>query len=544
MRSNARAFTQEELVQFGVADLSPDHYVQVGGRYYQPEQGTPLEALAERYLILKGLSERVFKRLLPWINLNEADIPHSVAHEVCSLRARLFWERKEPFFRDALKATRTDVARELLKSFSLNRRKAIEAREQAEAGKETSAGEQQQRPLTIFQQMGAQLFKKATTPAERLSALMEIGKTHRTNEGGSRSASTILAFSVRFEGELGQDEGGPFRETLETLAAELTAPPLQLLVPVPNGRKDANGQYEEKGGDVWGRDRCMLNPAVPSAERLRDFELMGAFMGVALRSEVPLPLVLASTLLKGLVGEPTTLDDYELCDKAKTDLIRRVREALPSLEIGASPLDAELFNDIYSDQFNFALLTSELRAHYHELRPGGRHTPLTYPCRHEWADLAEEFVLHECDAQLAAVRRGLSAILPLGVLSVLTGAEFERLLTGDGDWKVSDLKKNARVEEAHKPEHAKAVAHLWEMLDEMSVEEKALFCRFARGSSRMPPGCKGIMLILRPNSDGPEYLPVAHTCFFLIDLPPYTSKEMCREKFLIAMHNCVTQELV
>jgi hypothetical protein len=339
MRGNARAFTQEELMQFGVADLAPDHYVQVGGRYYQPEEGTPLEALAERYLILKGLTDGLFKRLLPWVNLNEADIPHSVAHEVSSLRARLFWERKEPFFRDALKATRTDVRRELLKSFNLNRRKAIEAREQAEAGRETPAGEQQP-PLTIFQQIGAQLFKEATTPAERLWALVELNRTHRTNEGGSRSASTSLAFSVRFEGELGQDEGGPFRETLETFAAELTAPPLQLLVPVPNGRKDVNGQYEEKGGDVWGRDRYMLNPAVPSAERLRDFELMGAFMGVAIRSEVPLPLVLASTLLKGLVGEPTTLDDYELCDKAKTDLIRRVREALPSLEIGASPLGA------------------------------------------------------------------------------------------------------------------------------------------------------------------------------------------------------------
>ena len=59
--------------------------------------------------------------------------------------------------------------------------------------------------------------------------------------------------------------------------------------------------FEEKGDDVWGRDRYMLNPAVPSAERLRDFELMGAVLGVAIRSDVPLPLVLASTLLKGLV---------------------------------------------------------------------------------------------------------------------------------------------------------------------------------------------------------------------------------------------------
>lgn len=218
--ASMRAFTQEALMQLGVADLATDHYVAVGARYCVPEEGMPLEALAERYILLARLSDGAFKRLLPWVNLNEADVPSSVAFELCSLRSRLFFERKEPLFRDALKATRNDVRREALLVFSLNRIKALEARDAAatateppllrvagqaggagggaggEAGGGSPAGGEAQRAKTIFEQLSASLFKDTKTPAERLWALYELGKTHRTNEGGSRSASTSLAFSV------------------------------------------------------------------------------------------------------------------------------------------------------------------------------------------------------------------------------------------------------------------------------------------------------------------------------------------------------------
>jgi len=35
-----------------------------------------------------------------------------------------------------------------------------------------------------------------------------------------------------------------------------------------------------------------------------------------------------------------------------------------------------------------------------------------------------------------------------------------------------------------------------------------------------------------------DSLPIAHTCFFSIDLPPYSSFELCRDKLRFAIHNC------
>ena len=41
------------------------------------------------------------------------------------------------------------------------------------------------------------------------------------------------------------------------------------------------------------------------------------------------------------------------------------------------------------------------------------------------------------------------------------------------------------------------------------------------------------------NSGNPDmWLPVAHTCFFSLDLPAYTSREITKSKLLFAMNNC------
>ena len=37
-----------------------------------------------------------------------------------------------------------------------------------------------------------------------------------------------------------------------------------------------------------------------------------------------------------------------------------------------------------------------------------------------------------------------------------------------------------------------------------------------------------------------QYLPIAHTCFFTIDLPEYTTEEIMYEKILFAITHCAT----
>lgn len=59
---------------------------------------------------------------------------------------------------------------------------------------------------------------------------------------------------------------------------------------------------------------------------------------------------------------------------------------------------------------------------------------------------------------------------------------------------------------------------------------------FLTGSDRIPIlGMKSLKLVIQPTGGGEHYLPVAHTCFNLLDLPKYTSLGTLREKLLQAI---------
>ena len=71
---------------------------------------------------------------------------------------------------------------------------------------------------------------------------------------------------MTFEGEGAQDVGGPYREALDNLCAELHSEALPLLVRTPNATQL----------NALDRDRRTLNPAALGPRAMRMFELLGA----------------------------------------------------------------------------------------------------------------------------------------------------------------------------------------------------------------------------------------------------------------------------
>jgi hypothetical protein len=58
----------------------------------------------------------------------------------------------------------------------------------------------------------------------------------------------------------------------------------------------------------------------------------------------------------------------------------------------------------------------------------------------------------------------------------------------------------------------------------------------------MPERCAGVKFIVELVPLRGQ-LPVAHTCFFQLDLPRYTSKEVLKEKLLSAIYYCKDMDL-
>jgi E3 ubiquitin-protein ligase HERC1 len=521
---------------------------------YNQLQPLTAEALFARSRVLRELNEACFERLLPWVDLSESTSGGALAHELCALKPLLQFGRKRAVFIKLLEATNSGgsahqlvfdrreaaraAARAIARADAASVRAAAEAeagaaagaaadpaaaaraaavRAEAEAaaqaaGSEFATAGARSKPLTMFEQFCKQVRQWHPAATEPLVCLRDLRNPGR-------------AFSVRFEGEAGNDAGGLYRETLDSLVAELHSRALPLLLPTPNESQTSQ--------DVFDRGSWMLNPAPPTPETIWQLQVMGALIGLCLRTRATLPFELAVTVWQGLLGETCTLAEYERVDKAQADFVARVRD---NSDPNCPNMEEEVYNAVYGELVDFTIARSDQQAKV-DLKPGGASQQLTYATRHEWAALAEAYLVHECDVQLAALRAGLSQIVPLESLYLLTPTELERLVIGEKDWSVLDLKRGAEVRGHHE-----AVHYLWEVLGEFSPEEKALFCRFAWGRSRMPERCAGVKFIVELVPLRGQ-LPVAHTCFFQLDLPRYTSKEVLKEKLLSAIYYCKDMDL-
>lgn len=86
------------------------------------------------------------------------------------------------------------------------------------------------------------------------------------------------------------------------------------------------------------------------------------------------------------------------------------------------------------------------------------------------------------------------------------------------------------------------VVLFWRALEDFNNEERSALIRFTWGRSRLPLNAASFTQRFKlQNFDKrppDQYFPVAHTCFFSLELPRYSSLEIMKEKLRYAIFNC------
>ncbi len=82
------------------------------------------------------------------------------------------------------------------------------------------------------------------------------------------------------------------------------------------------------------------------------------------------------------------------------------------------------------------------------------------------------------------MREGMSWIVPVPLLSLLTAKQLEQMVCGMPEICCDVLKKVVRCREVD--EQHSLVQWFWQTLEEFSNEERVLFMRFVSGRSRLP----------------------------------------------------------
>lgn len=102
----------------------------------------------------------------------------------------------------------------------------------------------------------------------------------------------------------------------------------------------------------------------------------------------------------------------------------------------------------------------------------------------EYVRLAIHMRLHEFDEQVAAMREGLSQVVPVPMLSLFTGPEMETMACGSPEISI-DLLKSVCCYKNISPS-SRLVRWFWQVMEGLTQNERTLFLRFVWGRTRLP----------------------------------------------------------
>eukprot|EP00808_Paulinella_micropora_P005785 g1370.t1 len=350
----------------------------------------------------------------------------------------------------------------------------------------------------------------------------EIGIFKRCSNG--------RAWKVAYIGEHSNDHGGPYRQSLQEFCADLQSSVLPLFIPSPNQRGNV-GSYREK----W-----LPNPAANSPMHLAMFDFIGRLIGLAMRTGDFLPLDLPSLIWKSLLHEEITSEDLLSIDV----LSFKICEQLDAL-VTASDIDRELFAELADTTFQIVGVDGKA---VHPLMPGSEDLKVTWDNKDLYKELFQSFRIHEFDTQIAALRQGLLKVVPPSYL-LFSWQELELLVCGRKAVDFENWRLNTRYEGCSGSD--RHCSFFWECVkSRMDDEERAKLLRFVWGRSRLPLGTwpEKFTICRHEASRGKSqdvidtFLPEAHTCFFKLDLPSYSSIDIMHQKLIFAITHCLSTD--
>jgi len=154
-------------------------------------------------------------------------------------------------------------------------------------------------------------------------------------------------------------------------------------------------------------------------------------------------------------------------------------------------------------------------------------------------DYVKKFCLHnmtnEIKNQIMAFVHGFRLIIPLKMISMFSISELQLMISGLESVDFSDMKEYCKYEGGY-CKTSDIIKWLWEILEELEDYQKSSFLFFLSGSVKIPyGGFKNVDCSIKKATLGTDSLPLAHTCFYELELPEYESKEKLKEKLFMAM---------
>lgn len=352
-------------------------------------------------------------------------------------------------------------------------------------------------PMTPLSRRDLQLYIEVSREGIVEDTIRELARTPEEN--------LLKKLVVVFKGEQGVDAGGVSREFFYLLCNAGFSPDY--------------GMFEKIPGDKYWFSSANLESPVY-------FSLLGTVVALALYNFVILPIRFPKVLYKKLKGQKLTLNDLRELDEGLVEsflALRKIRDD------GGDVQEAELNFTRTCKNFDSVMVIP--------LKEDGENIPVTNDNLEEYIELYSDHIMNvSVEKQFTNFRKGYMKLCSQPIFEIFEPDELDILVSGLEvlDW--SELQKNAKYSNGYN-QNSQAVQWFWEIFGELTIDQKKQFLRFSTGTDRVPiGGLKDVQLEIQRTGD-PTKLPVSHTCFNILALPDYPSKEVMRQKIMIAIEN-------
>ncbi|XP_041104644.1 E3 ubiquitin-protein ligase UBR5 isoform X7 [Polyodon spathula] len=274
-------------------------------------------------------------------------------------------------------------------------------------------------------------------------------------------------------------------------------------------------------------------PGKSTEARLNCFRNIGRILGLCLLQNELCPITLNRHVIKVLLGRKVNWHDFAFFDPV-------MYESLRQLILASQSGDAEAVFAAMDLAFAIDLCKEEGGGQV-ELVSGGVNIPVTPLNVYEYVrKYAEHRMLVVAEQPLHAMRKGLLDVLPKNSLEDLTAEDFRLLVNGCGEVNVQMLISFTSFND-ESGENAEKLLQFkrwfWSIVEKMSMAERQDLVYFWTSSPSLPASEEGFQpmpsITIRPPDD--QHLPTANTCISRLYVPLYSSKQILKQKLLLAI---------
>ena len=210
------------------------------------------------------------------------------------------------------------------------------------------------------------------------------------------------------------------------------------------------------------------------------FKFLGAFLSFAIRTKAPVPIHLAPSVWKQLLGDELGFHDLEGFDAYSSQVLKDLRDH-------SSKLPDEEFKKSVNLKFKTILSNGEEV----NLKPGEEIATVTKENLSEYIDLVLKARFNESKEQIEAMREGIKCVNKEELIPVLQLMDWEQVESRACGMKTIDKLKSITTVSGGS-EESPIIKRFWRVMTAFDDDQRQMYLKFVWSRSRLPIDLKNM----------------------------------------------------